>query len=390
MFRGRLDGISRTSLSGWAIKDDGGEPTNVVLYVNGQRWAELVCDKPRPDLQNIAGLTRCDLGFEFRFPSPLPADIDISISVRDKESAELLPGGQALLPSQASSAGLTPILVTAPGRSGTTRLMGKLARSNKIVVAESHPYEIRLLAYYSTAAHVLSARADFERSMHPDRLQGSGFEVGFNPFSRDADVPWFKNPALSRELFSEYAPREILGVFRKIVNEYYLRLRDDQRKSGALYFAEKANNLLERSRQFPRAAFGAAREIVLIRDPRDLFCSRRDYFKLHDVSNPQPIIHSAKELTKIVDEKRSDTLAIRYEDLVLDDAGVSKEIADFLDIEAPTATEGPKDLELFTRHATSETPEASIGRWRTELDNDTIDFITSRCRPFLERFGYPV
>ena len=40
-------------------------------------------------------------------------------------------------------------MVTAPGRSGTTLLMGLLAKSPAIVAAELVPYELRLISYYS-------------------------------------------------------------------------------------------------------------------------------------------------------------------------------------------------------------------------------------------------
>ncbi len=42
-----------------------------------------------------------------------------------------------------------------------------------------------MLSYYATAYHILTAPADLNRSTHPDKLEGNGFFVGFNPFSDD-------------------------------------------------------------------------------------------------------------------------------------------------------------------------------------------------------------
>ena len=39
-----------------------------------------------------------------------------------------------------------------------------------------------MLLYDATAHDVLTAPADLKRSTHPDRLEGTGFFVGFNPF----------------------------------------------------------------------------------------------------------------------------------------------------------------------------------------------------------------
>jgi hypothetical protein len=47
--------------------------------------------------------------------------------------------------------------------------MERLLRCNEVVVANCHPFEVRMLSYYATAYNVLTASADLKRSTHPDK-----------------------------------------------------------------------------------------------------------------------------------------------------------------------------------------------------------------------------
>jgi hypothetical protein len=348
----------------------------------------VACGQRRSDLLKL-GVSHPNHGFQLTFDPALPSAMDIQLVVRVRDTAEMLPNWEVFLPAIQKETTLSPILVTASGRSGTTLLMGTLAKSQSIIVAENHPYEIRLLAYYATAFKVLTSQANFEKSMHPDRLQGDGFHVGFNPFSRGTDVPWFRSKNLSVELFSNYARAELLVSFKKIIVEYYERLRDDQGKREAKFFAEKTNNLQSLARQFPRKAFGKVKEIVLVRDPRDLLCSQRSYFKLDDF-NVSPIVKNCVDLTNIVGGQLEDILILKYEDLVMDGENIIQTLMNFVGVDVPTTTIDAKEEMLFRKHATSPSADASIGRWRSDLPKATVNLINDGCAAFLERFGYPM
>ncbi len=388
MFKGHVDKVGRKKVAGWAMHGSGIEKTDVIIYVNGQRWAEIACCDPRPDLSALGPLEHYNHGFSYEFSPELPSGMEIRIAVRDRRTGRLLSQGEVTLPAEPAEAALTPILVTAVGRSGTTLLMGKLAQSADIVVAEAPPYEIRLLSYYATAQFVLTSLADTVRSTHPDRLEGRGFEVGFNPFSLGSDVPWFKTGSLPAELFSDYAPNETFHAFKRIVNEYYLRLASDQGKNKRKYFAEKSNNIELRSRRFPRDAFKGAREIMITRDPRDLVCSRQKYFKQGDKIDILSVAEGTDEILRIANERRDDTIFIRYEDLVANAAATCAQLSGFLGVEIPARSGSEAESFQFKVHGTSKSPEASIGRWRTDLTSEAAALVEHRCRAFMERFGY--
>ena len=117
--------------------------------------------------------------------------------------------------------------------------MERLGRCNEVVVANSHPYEIRMLSYYATAYHILTSPADLSRSTHPDKLEGNGFFVGFNPFSDEAYRAAFQAQVRHAEFFSDFVPGEILSGFRNIIMEYVSAEQRRQWKKGRYVLCRK-------------------------------------------------------------------------------------------------------------------------------------------------------
>jgi hypothetical protein len=400
---GHVDAVSRTHVSGWAA--DAQKPASrleLCVLINGVEAGRVTTGRLRPDLAALGKFGDGKHGFSFSFPVPLEPDTDNLVSVRFADDGRPLPNGDRLVPREAPLPRLSrpaapavhadaavverpaPILVTAPGRSGTTYLMSCLAASRQITVAELVPYELRLLSYYAMAFGVLTAPADTERSTHPDRLEGNGFSIGFNPFSGGQYVHAFKSQEKLRDFFGQWAPARLGEAVADTVREYYRRLAEDQGKPGATYFAEKNNNLLKSSRMFVRRVFAGMREIVIVRDPRDTLCSHMAYFSstrdraLHHLSD------GCTQLTQIIDAGREDLCVIRYEDMIRGNAATFGKLTDFLGVElAPVA-----GTDMFRQHGTSETPEASIGRWRHDLPADLRARARTEWQTFLERFGY--
>jgi hypothetical protein len=294
------------------------------------------------------------------------------------------------LPSDAPAQGhLTPILVTAPGRSGTTLLMGLLAKSPAIVAAELVPYELRLLSYYSAAFNVLTAPADLDRSTHPDKLEGDGFHIGFNPFHAAQYAGAFRDRSQLADYIQAFAPDRTLAYVRDMMGEYYARLARDKGKTEARYFAEKGNNLHIPTRNFTRRAFGRVRELVIVRDPRDVLCSHMAYFSSTPEKAFNQLSHASRQLLAIRAEARPDTHILKYEDMVTADPACFAALSAFLDTPVEPET-GVRPQEVFRKHGTSVSPEASVARWRTNLP----DALRARCAAdwgvFLAGFGYEV
>jgi hypothetical protein len=411
---GHVDSLSRRAVAGWAADAD--RPAlrlTVSITVNGVHLADVVADRPRNDLASLGRFGDGRHGFLHNFPEPLAADRDHVVVVSFTEDGKPLPNGRhnltraqgpaagqrpmgapgiapgaapAVSGAGAPDAGLVPILVTAPGRSGTTLLMGLLARTPEIVAAELVPYEVRLISYHAAAFNVLTAQADLERSAHPDRLEGDGFHVGFNPFHSPQYAQAFRAPAPVRDYFDQFAPDRLAACARDLIEEYYQRLARDKAKQAG-FFAEKGNNLHKPTRMFTRRAFGRVRELVIVRDPRDVLCSHMAYFSSSADKAFTQLSHAAKLLLSIRDEARDDIHILRYEDMVRGDAACFAAMSEFLGVRIEPDV-GDKGQEVFRRHGTSVSPEASVARWRSNLPDALKAQCATDWADFFAAFGY--
>jgi hypothetical protein len=267
-------------------------------------------------------------------------------------------------------------------------MMGRLSLSKQICVAEKHPYEIRQISYWATVVATLAGVADFEHSMHPDRLEGDGFKVGSSPFSHPNYADVFQTAELGTEYFRAYVPGQLRDVAHRVIEEYYIRLRGDQGKPHAGFFAEKNNNLLQRTRNFARALFPDLKEIVLIRDPRDLLCSQLSYFRREPDLAVRQITEAVYELLRTKRDESDRVVFVRYEDMILDAEPTLARLADHMGIERFRTPDDAKERSEFEAHATSESPESSIGRWRLQLSEEQRSSCTASWAEFLAEFGY--
>jgi hypothetical protein len=391
VLQGFVDHISRERVQGWAADTDRpDEPVEILIHADGQRLARLRCDRPRADLARLSGFGRGNHGFRLDLRGELPAALETRITVRFAATGETLAAGEAVLASEAGSAGLAPVLVTGLARSGTTLLMRRLAGFPQICLAELAPFEVRLLSYYATAHRILTAPGDFDASTHPDRLEGDGFFVGFNPFHSEHYQPAFQEARQHRELFRGFAAARVRDAFRDTIREYYARLSADQGKPAVRYFAEKGNNLDEGTRRFTRLVFPETREVVLFRDPRDQLCSYRSWFHLSHEAAFAMISDGCASLLRIREQRAASVLFLRYEDLVADPAGSLATLAGFLGLPAPGGADAAAERAMFGDHGTSASPADSVGRWRTELTAEEIDQCDRAWSGTLEALGYPL
>lgn len=317
MLAGHVDVIDRNRVAGWAADLSAPDKAiDVEIYVNGEYCTRVSCNRARADLRGAGRWGAGDHGFRFVFASALSPELTHRIAVRFAANGQTVPNGEGVIPSIAHSDQLSPILIVAPGRSGTTLMMSRLSQCPQIVVADMSPFEVRLLSYYTTAYHVLTSTANFEQSMHPDHLEGNGYTVGFNPFSHEMYQAAFREKDLFIEFFRKFVPQEIGGVFKTIINEFYVRLKDQQDKRSATFFAEKSNNLDRRSVHFAKEAFSSVKEIVLIRDPRDIYCSHKDYFKSDKDKASRQISAASAKMLEIAAHPNADMIFVKYEDMI--------------------------------------------------------------------------
>lgn len=287
---------------------------------------------------------------------------------------------------------LQPLMVSSLGRSGSSWLMAMLARHPEITVHGDHPYESRLCKYYvHNLLKTLSEPPGYLRTTCEDEL----FAV--NTHWLAAELP------LDADQHRRFRREHLEGLARfcqQETDEVYLRVSRSQGKTTR-FFAEKYG-----AGHTPRLMgelYPGSREIILVRDFRDMYCSvqafnrrhGRDDFGMGRAGAGEELLDvTAKRVDGLVGSYRSrrrKVFLLRYEDLMRDPGGMLREILAYLDIQRGSAlirsvvSEAPSG----DGHGTS-TGDASIGRWRRDLSPADRDRCTRVFEEALMAFGYEV
>jgi hypothetical protein len=387
---GFIDVADRHRVAGWAAdSDDPDAIAEVTIFVGGRRHVSIPCNLPRKDLKESGKYGLGNHGFMYSFPAPLAEYKEHRLQVIFSATGESLVHGHKVVPATRNYLDLKPILVTAPSRSGTTAFMNLLSQSPEICVAPVHPFEVRMLTYYWTAYRTLVAKGDLDKSTNPKELIGSPHFVGSNPFSSAEYSQAFQSKSNFHEVFSGIVPDALCVAFRKIICAYYEELAKDQKKSSVRYFAEKKLNMSPSVRRFTETLFGSLKEVVLTRDPRDIFASRLAYFNLDaDAAFSELSIDCHDLLQMKIASDNKNTLFLRYEDMIRDRSTVCKSLSKFLEVEVPPEVHSPEAATKFSKHATSASAASSIGRWKRDLPDERKRQCKNAWGSFLEVFSY--
>lgn len=394
MRKGHVDSVTHALVGGWAADTERPDVAlTITILVDGAHVADVVADRPRPDLAARSEFGDGRHAFRYQFDPPLDSTRSYRVALYYAEDGRLLPRGERVLPGAAAApvqeapASLKPILVSGPGRSGTTLLMGLLAGAPEIVAAEWVPYELRLMAYYANAQRVLTHPGDTEHSTHHDKLPGDGYFIGFNPYNGPLQTTAFATPAVAQAYADHFVPGRVDGCFRDVIIEYYRLLALDKGKQQARYFAEKNHNLQRLVRHFADRAFGGVKEIITVRDPRDVMCSHLSWFHMEAERSFSDLSNAAKTVLQLHDAMPRDVYFNPYERLLRGEKACFLALSEFLQTEI---AERPAEARqsVFARHGTSADPAATVGRWRRDMPAEWRERCNEAWQPFLERFGY--
>jgi hypothetical protein len=275
---------------------------------------------------------------------------------------------------------LTPILLRAFGRSGTTYVMHALACAQAISFEKRYPFEERELTYLVRVAETVAGAS--AGAMSRDAvLTGREEPLGACPFL-----------GASRYLYA--GQDSVKRIFRDLWCGYS---RDVMQRCGAVYYAEKV------ARDVPPLVNEVlpAKNILLVRDPRGemlsimKFNQKRGYHGFGWLSDDDAEgfarrlctmrRHFLREAGRC--DEHSRRIILRYEDIVIDIEAFLAKLQRFLDCEVDTEA-FHAGLGSFRYHMTSESARRSVDAWREELPPAAAEIIEHGLRQELQDLGY--
>jgi hypothetical protein len=388
-------------LRGWAIARDAAL-TAVDVIGDGATVRTAPLDVERP---HVAGRYGVDASIGFRLlvnALELPPEFELSVIARTAGGAPVpigvVRGRRTELPGH-TSASLQPLIVTTLGRTGSMLLLRLLEAHPELLVLRPHRYEQRVAGYWTEVMLALTDPASYMRQLAPagslDRplwwLGSEGPTPGFDPQS--GLQRWLGSEAVGS--LAQFCAERIDALYREAA-----RARPDEKPR---YFAEKHTL---RSAALTTELYPHGREVFLVRDFRDMVSSilafnrRRGVQGFGEGAADGPLDYVerlggwAEGLVRSFDRRRGRAHALRYEDLVREPRATLDALLEYLGVDASgTVVSGlleslRAEMPELARHATSPDPDASIGRWRADLDDELKAACERSFSLALETFGY--
>lgn len=278
------------------------------------------------------------------------------------------------------------LLITSVGRSGSTALYESLLGFDGIVGRKYFPYESHYIQKLAQIVE-LNIRYIGRRGEIPWDSINSSFAL--MQLSQDDDY-------LEDDL-SELMIRSILGGFYRALNEYSRALLKIESNASALYICEKST--IGFPAIFLSVLMPRFREIILVRDIRDVMISYLEYAKINSTSSfarYSTLVDVSKDVEAYYRELTLRAqwpfrLVVRYEDLIFNRQHVMSSIIDFLAINNSVQMVGKESTGgVAAGHVSSPggNIKNTIGRWKREY----IDEMREAYNPDLQKmnifFGY--
>ncbi len=392
---------------GWAV-GAGSAVESVELVYEGGVLARSEPDVRRPDIEeSLAGVpAEQQVGFFLSINAlALKEDFELQLRarLRDGETVELatLSGRRSPLDS-GYRARLQPLMVTTIGRTGSSMLVHLLGAHPGVVAYRPFLVEPRVASYWMGVLRSLSEPRSYRRQMQGLNLQNPTWWLG-----TEGRVARRTQDSEIQDWLGSEAVQTLAGFAQSRIDEVYIRVAGLQQRPNVAYFAEKYQP--DAVPHLMWELYPDAREVVLVRDFRDMLCSILAFNAKRGVQGFGR--DRADSDAEFVDEmgKPADALArswqqraarahlVRYEDLVSRPAETVEGLLDYVGLDSGQQVvqgmlgELDEAGEEATKHrTTSAAADESIGRWRAELGPELLARCEQAFGPALEAFGYPV
>jgi Sulfotransferase family len=349
-----------------------------------------------PGAPEVSGFesTVSTLGLESEFTLRLSAVLEDGTRL---DAGSIRGRREALAPSYEPR--FRALLVTSLGRTGTTLLMNVLSAHPAIVAYRIHPYEIFPARYWLHLLRVLAEPADHANSSHPSHFAQDIQRIGHHPFNQP---PITEHPDLG-EFFGRSYVERLARFSLESIDGFYEALSRVEGKPDAQFYAEKfqPDHLPRIARELdPRT-----KELILVRDFRDLICSVFAFnkkrgtvdFGREQFSNDEDYVRyiglHARRLAGAWRSRQETSKLVRYEELATRPQETLTELLAYVGVDR-----SPETVDSLVRaafddphldgHRTSGTVEESIGRWQRELPRRLRRVVHEELDPPLAELGY--
>jgi hypothetical protein len=239
---------------------------------------------------------------------------------------------------------------------------------------------MRPAKYWMHLLKVLAEPANHLESAHWGNFSDNFWWAGHHPFYTS---PVTDHPELRQWFGKEYV-EQLTSFSQQSIEAFYTRLAAAQGQGQPRYFAEKAYP--DHVPWLLWELYPGMREIILVRDFRDMVASiyatnakrgSADFGRSEaggDAEYIRTLAGHARRLFESWSRRSSAAHLVRYEDLILEPTRTLRGLLEYLSLDTSTASieelleSARPDTAELQQHRTAPDVEASIGRWRRDLD----------------------
>lgn len=290
---------------------------------------------------------------------------------------------------------LKPISVNAMPRGGSSQLMRILSCSPDIAIVDQYPYEAHVATYYFHMIDMLSTPRGSGRGSHYGLMRNDRLvDHVVRPFPSPR---WEALPEEARSYLEVEHVERLIDYATASIDEFYSRVGGPR----SSFFAEKFLNKSVFSGGFIKDVYGRMKEVILLRDVRDVVCSSLSWRarKAGEAAGPGDEENSqvrkiCRSFNNLADKAlhTSECLVVKYHDMVLDTNSFVSSLERYLDVGIDrnelariTASDGSE----MSGHVTSGSARRSVERWREDLSPEWSSLCWRMCGHNLEMLGFP-
>jgi hypothetical protein len=380
------------------VTSKGTEPRRIPLNVRRQDVASTFADAPnaiQSGFQYSISVLPMTADFELQLRAVLEDDTRVPMCTIRARRQTLFSSFQPRL---------QPLLFTNLGRSGSTWTNRLFGQHPQILTYEPFKYEPRIGSYWMEIFRTLAEPCSYLQPILAE-VSNTHWWIGDK---RQGPLPVNIEPAMRRAI-GRTGVEAILAFCQERIEAFYHEVAQRQGREEPAYFAERYYGTSDFAMMMMWEAYPRAREIILIRDFRDMICSIFAFnkktgttmFGRENAANDVDFIRgrqgAIRGLLHNWKQKKDRAFLLHYEDLILRPEGTFAAALQYIGVDHRPET--VKDVlqraaeltpDRQEHHKTTKGPAESIGRWRRDLAPELQAACHETFGDVLKEFGYEV